>query len=293
MKPQLLKVPKGHSYSFNARQDMIPNINNNWHYHIELELIHFHKGKGMQFVGDNMKHFGEGDIVLIGSNLPHFWKYDQAQDEKGNGQNTDPYSTVIHFKENFWGDCFLNLPESSAIRSVLHKAQRGILINVNDAPLIAQEMDRICSIEGIERLIALLRCLSEFANKSDKIKTLSSLGFKYAYTPSDSERINQVYDFTLKNFKNAIVLEKIASIANMAINSFCRYFKTKTGKTYLQFLNELRIGYACKLLIDNNYSTKQICFESGFNNFTSFHKIFKKSKGKTPQQYYKEHLNTV
>jgi AraC-like DNA-binding protein len=293
MKPQLLKVPKAPSTSFNARRDRIPNINNNWHYHSELELIHFHKGQGMQFVGDNMKNFGPGDIVLIGSNLPHFWKYDEIDEKPGKEEPTVAYSTVIHFTENFWGDCFLNLPETATIKSIIKKAQRGILAHEKEVPHLAAELDKIYSAEGVERIIALIRCLSEFADNSNKTKLLSSLGFRYEFNTAGNDRINAVYDFTLKNFKNTILLEKVSSIANMAVNSFCRYFKTKTGKSYMQFLNELRIGYACKLLIDNRYSVKQICFESGFKNFTSFHKIFKKNKGKTPQQYFKEYLNKV
>lgn len=289
MKPELIKVPVDVSHSFSVRRDMIPNINSKWHYHVELELIHFHKGHGMQFVGDNIKSFGKGDIILIGSNLPHFWKYEETQDERYTSESSLPYSTVIHFKENFWGDCFLNLPEASLIKSIISKASRGILIHENEASKIITEIDKMSVTEGIERIIALLRCLTEFEN-SNKTELLSSIGFKYEYSASDSDRINAVFDYTLKNFKNPIALQKAASLAGMAINSFCRYFKTKTGKTYLQFLYELRIGYACKLLIDNRYSVKQICFESGFNNFTSFHKIFKKSTGRTPQQYFHEYI---
>lgn len=288
MKPRLLKVPTGITNSFSIRRDMIPNINCNWHCHVELELIHFHKGHGLEFIGDTVKSFRKGDIVLIGSNLPHYFKYEEVYDRNIEHESDIPYSTVIHFTENFWGDCFLNLPEAEMIKSVIKKAQRGILIKEKYARRVKNQMTNICKVGGIERIIALLRCLAEFAN-SGKTELISSIGFNNEYNLSNSDRINAVYDYTLKNFRDTIHLSTVASIAAMAVNSFCRYFKLKTGKSYLQFLNEIKIGYACKLLIDNRYSVKQICFESGFKNFTSFHETFKKIKGSTPQQYFKEY----
>lgn len=288
MKPQLLKVPTGISNSFSIRQDMIPNINCNWHCHAELELIYFQKGHGLEFIGDNIKNFGKGDIVLIGSNLPHYFKYEEGNDKKINYESCIPYSTVIHFTENFWGDCFLNLPEAEKIKSLIKKAQRGILIKEKDSGSVKNQMINMCNVGGIERIIALLRCLTEFAN-SDKTELISSIGFNNEYNLSNSDRINSVYEYTLKNFRDTIHLSTVAAIAAMTVNSFCRYFKLKTGKSYLQFLNEIKVGYACKLLIDNRYNVKQICFESGFKNFTSFHEIFKKIKGRTPQQYFKEY----
>ncbi len=288
MKPQLLKIPIGISNSFSVRQDMIPNINCKWHYHPELELIQLHRGSGMQFIGDNVKKFSRGDVVLIGSNLPHFFKYEEDNDKNFSQKSKLPYSTVIHFNENFLGDGFLNLPETDLIKSVLKKAQRGITLKENYSVNIKDEITNISKVGGIERIIALLRCLTEFSN-SNKTELISSIGFKNEYDLSDSDRINSVYEYTLKNFKDTIQLSTVASIAVMAVNSFCRYFKMKTGKSYLHFLNEIKIGYACKLLIENRYSVKQICFESGFKNFTSFHEIFKKIKGKTPQEFYKDY----
>lgn len=286
MKPQLLKIPKGIADSFSARREMIPNVNNKWHYHAELELIYFHKGRGTQFVGDNIRSFGKGDIVLVGANLPHFWKYETTGAKEKNA--SIPYATVIHFTENFWGECFLNLPETASIKSIVKNAQRGILINEKNNTEIKNAIDNICATEGIDRIIALLKCLSALALSRKKIY-LSSIGFNYDGILPGNDKINDVYAYTLKNFKQPVQLKKIASVASLAVNSFCRYFKTRTGKTYIQFLLEIRVGYACKLLIDNRYSIKQICFESGFSNFTSFHKTFKKNTGKTPRQYFNEY----
>jgi AraC-like DNA-binding protein len=287
VKPKLLKVATGPDHSFSVRQDLYPYINNRWHYHTELELIHIHKGSGTQFIGDNIKRFDAGDIVLIGSNLPHYWKFDEKYFEKKGGPKA--LSTVIHFFENFWGDKFINLPETKPIKTVLEKARRGMAVNGKDAERIRLLIEKINSSEGLTRMMTLIECLSAFASAKN-ITLLSSMGYNFDFSESENERINAIYNYTLSKFHNEIYLEDIASVAGMVPNSFCRYFKSRTGKTYSQFLTELRVGQACKLLIENKLSIKQLCFESGFNNFTCFHKNFKSITGKSPQKYQQEYL---
>jgi AraC-like DNA-binding protein len=279
MKPKLLKVPRTPAQSFSVREDRDPFINNRWHYHAEVELIFFHQGSGTQFVGDHIKRFHPGDIILVGSNLPHYWRFD------------DPgpvHSTVIHFSENFWGDAFLELPETKPIRSLLEKARRGILVSAREEGGIPALVEKIRSAEGVGRIIALIECLSNFAG-SDRLQLLSSIGFRPDFSESENDRINAIYDYTFHHFTQKIYLDQVATVAGLVPNSFCRYFKSRTGKTYTQFLTEIRIGHACKLLLDNRISIKQLCFESGFNNFTCFHKNFRMITGKTPQLYLKEH----
>ncbi len=287
MKPKLLKVSKGPSHSFSVREDKDPFINNRWHYHVEVELIYFHSGGGTQFVGDHIKRFHPGDIILVGSNLPHYWRYDDAYFQ---GEKALPvHSTVIHFSENFWGDAFLDLPETRPIKSLLEKARRGIQVTAKEEKSIPGLIAKIRRSEGVDRIIALIECLSAFA-ASDSIRTLSSIGFRREFSESENERINAIYDYTFRRFTQKIYLEEVSAIAGLVPNSFCRYFKSRTGKTYSQFVTEIRVGHACKLLIDNRISIKQLCYESGFNNFTCFHKNFKHITGKSPQHYLKEHL---
>ncbi|HXB06745.1 MAG TPA: helix-turn-helix domain-containing protein [Puia sp.] len=284
MKPKLLKVPRTPAHSFSVREDRDPFINNRWHYHAEVELIIFHKGSGTQFVGDHIKRFQPGDIILVGSNLPHYWRYDDLHfREEGT-----VHSTVIHFSGNFWGDTFLALPETKPIRSLLEKARRGILVSARDEERIPALVRRIHSAEGIGRIVALIECLSVFAS-SDRLQLLSSIGFRPDYSESENDRINAIYDYTFRHFTGKIYLGEVAAIAGLVPNSFCRYFKSRTGKTYTQFLTEIRVGHACKLLLDNRISIKQLCYESGFNNFTCFHKNFRLITGKSPQSYQKEH----
>jgi AraC-like DNA-binding protein len=287
MKPKLLKVSKGPSHSFSVREDKDPFINNRWHYHVEVELIYFHSGGGTQFVGDHIKRFHPGDIILVGSNLPHYWRYDDAYFQ---GEKALPvHSTVIHFSENFWGDAFLDLPETRPIRSLLDKARRGIQVTAKEEKRVPELIEKIRRSEGVDRVVALIECLSAFA-ASESLRPLSSIGFRREFSESENERINAIYDYTFRRFTQKIYLEEVSAIAGLVPNSFCRYFKSRTGRTYSQFVTEIRVGHACKLLIDNRISIKQLCFESGFNNFTCFHKNFKLITGKSPQHYLKEHL---
>ena len=285
MKPELLKVEVNAVHSFSTRQDLIPNINNRLHYHSQLELIHFVEGKGTQFIGDNIKRFNKGDIVLVGSNLPHYWRYDDLYSHENPKLTAE--SRVIHFKEDFLGECFLNLPENKIYRVLFEKAKRGIQIKGKAKIKVAELIQKLLYAEGPERIILMMECLLCIAN-SGSISLLSSFGFKYDAEESENDRMTAIYEYTLANYKKKIQLEEIAEVAGISPNSFCRYFKSKTRKTYSQFLLEIKIGQACKMLIESNLSIKELCYECGFNNFSSFHKYFKLITGLSPLSYKKE-----
>ncbi|HEY1200396.1 MAG TPA: helix-turn-helix domain-containing protein, partial [Niastella sp.] len=168
-------------------------------------------------------------------------------------------------------------------------AKRGLQITGKTRTVVAEFLDVLLHTEGPHRIMLLTQALNAIA-ESEEAEPLSSIGFKHELPDAEHDRINAIYDFSLKNFKRPIQLDEIASVANISPNSFCRYFKSKTSKTFSQFLIEVRVGYACKLLIENKMSIKQLCFESGFNNFTSFHKYFKLITGKSPLNYQKEFI---
>lgn len=287
MRPQLLKVSTGPRHSFSVRRDLVPYVNNRWHYHPEIELIHFKKGEGTQFIGDSIKRFKSGDIVLVGAHLPHYWRFDDLYFEEDTRLQAD--IRVAHFCENFWGEQFLHLPENINIKTVLEKARRGLQITGKTRQQVAELLERLLHTDGSERIIILMEALNTIAD-CKQLTTLSSIGFKHDLVDAENDRVNAIYEYSLKNYKRKIQLEEIAAVANISPNSFCRYFKSRTRKTYSQFLIEIRVGQACKLLIENNLSIKQLCYESGFNNFTSFHKYFKMITGKSPLSYQKEFM---
>ncbi len=225
--------------------------------------------------------------MLVGSGLPHYWRFDDCYFDEHADNNAD--IRVAHFCEDFWGTQFLHLPENINLKKILDKAKRGIQVTGRSRQKVAELLEELLHIDGPHRISLLIEALNIVADCKEP-EALSSIGFKHDFVDAENDRVNAIYDYSLKNFKRPIQLEEIASIANISPNSFCRYFKSRTRKTYSQFLIELRVGHACKLLIENNLSIKQLCYESGFNNFTSFHKYFKMITGKSPLIYQKEFM---
>lgn len=282
MKPHLLNVSTNSVDSFSARRDIMPDVNNLWHYHSALELIYIKKGRGTQFIGDSIKNFNDGDVVLLGSNLPHYWRFDQEFFETTDGEPVDVYA--VHFKEEFLGKDFLNLPENQEIKRIFAQAKQGIKLEGAAKDKIAALMPQIIEATGTMRIIRLLEVLTVIANCSEK-NILVSLGFKPNFLENEKDRIQSIYNYTISNYKKKIELKEIAAVAKISPNSFCKFFKTKSRKTYTQFLNEIRVGQACKLLIENDLTVKEICYDCGFYNFTSFHKYFREITGKSPLKY--------
>lgn len=287
MKPVLLKVSPQPAQSFSVRQDTVPYVNSRWHYHRELELIYFEKGHGTQFVGDDIRNFHDGNLVLVGANLPHYWSFDPEYFDGTQNYQTDVL--VTHFRQDFLGNTFLGLPENKSIKDLLDSAQRGIHISGDTRDIVRDMLYKLKTVTGTRRVTLLVDTLAVIASCKD-LGYLSSMGFNPQYQDHESDRINDIYAFALKSFKRKIMLDEIADIAGMSRNAFCRYFKSRTGKTFSQFLIELRVGHACKLLIENNLNVKQICYESGFHNFAGFHKYFKQYTGRSPLNYQKEYL---
>jgi AraC-like DNA-binding protein len=288
MKPQLLKISQSPVQSFSVRHDLKPSMDNKFHYHPEVELIHFIKGKGTQFIGDSITEFQSGDLILLGSNLPHYWRF-----EKNSSKDNAQYGEVqvAHFSESFLGEHFLNLPENKAIKDLLEKSKRGIKVNGKNKERVAGLLGHMQEAQGPDRIIYLMLALVEII-KSEALEILSSVGFTQLNEDNHENRIKAIYDYTFANYRKKIHLGEIAEIAKISPNSFCRYFKSFTRKTYSQFLTEVKVGQACKLLIDNRLNIKQVCYESGFNNFASFYKCFKEITGKSPLNYQKEFITS-
>jgi len=285
MKPLLLKVSSGPAHSFSVRRDVLPDINNRWHCHPELELIYFKKGGGTQFIGDSIKQFKAGDMTLVGSNLPHYWRFDDVYFDHNGNEKVE--IIVVHFCENFWGDHFLQLPENKLIKVLLERSKRGLQISGGTKEKLTVLLEDMLDTDGAERIIMLLKALNTMAI-SNPVNYLTSIGFKYDHNESENDRLNNIYEYSVRNFRKKIYLDEIAEIAGVSSNSFCRYFKSKTRKTYSQFIIEIKVGYACKLLIENKMNIKQWCYDSGFNNFSTFHKHFKQVTGKSPLMYQNE-----
>lgn len=289
MKPHLLKFNLKNESSFVIRHDIVPHFYNKWQYHPELELVYIIKGSGRQFIGDNVHHFKAGDMILLGSNLPHLWRNEEKYFKKNSRLSAE--AIVIHFMPDCFGEYFLKLPENKALLKLFEKAQQAVRIKNNTKGKIIELLEKLLTAKGSERIILLLQILDSIAI-SKETKTVCSKGLQFHYPTSDSDRLNHIYQYILNNFSREITLAQIANVAHISPHSFCRYFKSRIKKTFSSFLLEVRVGHACKLLAETNKSVAEICFESGFNTFSNFNRHFKAITGTTPllHRYHYQHM---
>ena len=275
MKPHIQKLPLSEHSSFVADTFTTPYFETPWHYHAEYELVLIIQGKGKRFIGNHVADYKEGDLTFLGPNLPHLFRKEEAQAEGG--------SLVIHFKEEFIGKEFSQIPEMQKIKLLFQKSRMGLQINGQTRKVIIDKMHEMLTLQGMERLICLLSVLSVLASSSeyDLLSSPEIIG----QNGNDSDRLDKVFDYVMTHFKEEIQLEEVAGIANMSYSGFCRYFKNRTKKNFSHFVNEIRIGYACKRLMESDVSISNICFESGYNNMTNFNEQFKKIVKCTPHQF--------
>lgn len=280
MKPIFLKIESTNTYT--VREQTIPHVYSKYYYHPQVELVYFEKSDGMCIIGDKVHIIKEGDIFLLGQNLPHLFK----NDEKYLNRKLKVRIIVLHFLPEFWGKDFLDLPDMKSIKTLLKKADRGILIHGNTRRKSGELMKEMLNANGEERIILLLQTLSIIA-RSKEHKPVLPIGFQPLFDEQNEDRINEIYSYTMQNFHKKINTKEIAAVAHLSEHSFCRYFKNKTGKTYTGFLHEIRIKHACKLLSESKLSISQIINECGFINYANFFRYFKQLTGKTPAEYQK------
>lgn len=286
MEPLLEKISLTSRNSFAFKEDILPFISTPWHFHPEYELTLISESSGKRFVGDHVDFFYPGDLIFVGPNLPHFHRNSEIYYE--GKQEFGVRALVVHFLENFLGEQFFEAPEMMDIRQLLTNSKRGLLVVGKTRQEIAHMMERLVKREGFDRILLLLQIL-HILSKSSELTPLSSAAFlNVAYSSSDMARVNIVYQYILDNYRNNLSLEDVAAQVNMSSSAFCRFFKKRTGKTFSRLLNELRIGYACKLLMVSDYTASQICYDSGFNNFSYFSRQFKEITQVTPMKYKKQ-----
>ena len=288
MKPHFHKVPITLQSSFSIRHDIKPDFGNIWHYHPELELHYNIKGEGVRFIGDNISNFAADEMVLLGENLPHTWR---CKDEYfQNNPDLNVEAMVIHFLPDCLGKHLLSLPEAYLIPKLFEKAKSGMIIYGKAKTQLAELMEKAIHATNLERIIILLTILKTLA-ETDEFELITTKNTFYQSNESETLRINKICTYTLTNYKKDITLEEVASLSNLSITSFCRYFKLMTKKTYYDFLIEIRVSHACRFLIENKLPTEMICFNCGFNNVSNFYRHFKKVTGLTPLDYKRKYLN--
>lgn len=265
-----------------------PHFNPIWHFHPEFQISYIMEGEGTRFVGDNVQIFKEGDLVLTGPNLPHLWRSDDAYFEKDSTLVTR--GLVIYFDHDLLGKSLLHREEFYIIRKLVENSLRGIEFYGEVREQIRRLLLEMADEKGFRRIIKLLEILEMLANTKD-FALLTSPSYVNSFKGNDSEKMSLVYDYVMTNFKTKITLEEVAEMLNMTTTSFCRYFKPRANKTFTRFVNEIRIGHARKLLLEDNFNISQISYECGFNALSNFNRQFKAITDLSPLEYRKLFLD--
>lgn len=276
MKPSLEKITSPSSAgSFISYSFATPRFRFKWHYHPEYELTLIVKGGGKRWVGDSYEPFASGDLVLMAGMLPHTWVSEDTSRGKSN-------AVVIQFTEAYINK-FSQFSECEEIFRMLTKAERGIVFTGKNLTLIKDKIVKLPHAIGANRLIDLLSILHELSVL--KSTTLSTILFRKEVNAVQESRINKVCKYIQENFRKFLPLKEVSALVNLSESAFCKFFKRLTGKTYSDYVNEVRIGHACRLLQESEFAVAEIAYSVGFESLTYFNRVFVRKKKIKPREY--------
>ena len=247
-----------------------------FHFHPQMELTWIVKGSGMRYVGRSVQEFKEGDLVLLGSNLPHCWINQKTEDMVG--------AHVIQFKEDFLGTDFFNLPEMESIKTLIEQSKSGFVISKPTSATIQEKIQQLSTSPPVKRIYCLLEILEVLASSVD-LTLLDESMVKLNQDLPHIERFNKVISYLIQNYKQDIHLEQMAELVHMTPSSFCRFFKGVMKKTLIEVVMEFRIKHASYLLATTDLNISQVAMESGFGDLPYFNRRFKKMMGCNPSTY--------
>ncbi len=288
IKPTYEALPLNQQSSYTLRVFEELEFTAPFHFHPEFELTAILKGKGNRFVGDHMASFDAGDLLLLGSNLPHCWK-----SETNITHEISAHSVVIQFKQDFLGDNFWNKYEMQNLMQLLEKSQLGIQFTGNDTSEVINKMLELTTIDDpFKRLLTFLDILNDLA-LSKTYKILNKKALVHAQSAYENNRLHAVQSYLIDHFKQKISLNEIAEVANMSPNAFCKYYKKITQKTFMETVSAYRLNYALQQLLQTEKPITEICFESGFTDVSYFFKTFKSKLNESPLAYRKKVLKNL
>ena len=268
--------------SFRINQYSTPHFEYKWHYHPEFELTLIESGVGDRFIGDSFERFQKGDLVLIGPDLPHTWMSDKEK-------NIVSAAVVIQFSSHFI-ERFLTLNEFNQLKKILTICGQGLYFPKPTNEII-HKMANISQTQGIARVNALLEIFDMLTVLEYQV--LASPFFQPIKNEENELRINTIFEYMLRNSSKNMSLKDVADLIHLSESAFCKFFKRMTGKTYSDYLNEIRIGKACLLLTESDKTIAEIGFQTGFESITYFNRVFLKKKARTPSEFRKVSRNRI
>lgn len=259
-----------------------------WHAHSEYQLFVVLEGTGTRFIGDSIKSFRPGELILTGPHLPHVWRSDETYFDRNNDAITR--GIVIYLNENFLGDHILEKEEMLGLKKLFVKSMRGLEFHGAKKLQVIEMMKELVGLQGIPSVIHLLHIL-EILAVTKEYHYISSKAYDEGIDQHETDRLNKVYEYAFKNFRKKVLLEDLAELLHMTPTSFSRYFAMKNNKPFSRFIAEIRIKHACKMLTETDESIAQICYDCGFNTLSNFNRQFKEIMLKKPMQYKKEFMS--
>jgi len=258
-----------------------------FHSHPEFELVYILESHGKRIIGNAVESFESGDMVFLGDDIPHVWLNDEIFYKGINSLKAK--AIVIYFSRDLFGDSFYELPEAQDVKKFFSQAIKGVSITGQTNALISKKMEKLLKKKGFEVVMGLIEILF-LLSKSKDLRYINDNSYVSVNDENKNDRLAEVFQYVKSNYKEEISLDEIAKIANLTPTSFCRMFKSKTKKPFVEYLNEIRVSNACKYLIETDLGISEIAYECGYKTASNFNKLFKKLIGTTPKEYRKNAL---
>lgn len=289
MKPALEHLPKEKDNSFVVKFFDYSYYPTPWHYHPEYEIVMVTESTGKRFIGDHISDFQPGNLAFLGPNIPHTYRNDEKYYAEKSWLRAK--SIVIHFTESSLGNDFLKLPEAQPLHKLFEQSLHGLDILGETHESISRKLYDIVKLSGLKRWLCLVDILLELSES----KSLSPITKTphIGYNEKESKRLCNVFDWITNNFHKDIKLAEAAQIAQMNENAFSRFFSLRTRKTFSGFVQELRLQKAAKLLVENDMTITEVCYECGYNNVSNFNRQFLNHYQMNPMKYKKMFLSKM
>ncbi|WP_162946441.1 AraC family transcriptional regulator [Chitinophaga barathri] len=288
MKPVFTKIKEDVQMEvFAVRVIDLPYFSTEFHFHKECQLVYVVESEGKRIIGDSVENFSSDELILLGQDIPHVWHNDKRYFEKDTDtRETYARSVALFFDPEKLQEAMGLFGSAKPVEALLKKAARGMKFTGRTKASLRQMLLEMTRQKGFEQLVTFIRML-DLLTRTREFELLASTGYVNTYQAKDNDRIDRVFKYVFTHFKSDIQLNDMASLVNMSKQAFCRYFKSRTQKTFINFVNEVRIGHACRLMAGGETQISCLAYESGYNSLSNFNHFFKEIKGMTPREYLK------
>ncbi len=283
MKPVFAKIQEESQMGiFAVRVIDLPYFSTEFHFHKECQLVYVVESEGRRIIGDNVENFNSDELILLGPDIPHVWHNDRKYFDRDNSAHARSVALFIDPDKLLASMAQFGLERQTEL--LLKKSQRGMKFSGQAKKTLKNILLEMTDQQPFAQLISFMRILDTLT-RTREYTLLASHGYVNTYQAKDNDRIDTVFKYVFSHFKNEMQLDDVAKLVNMNKQAFCRYFKSRTQKTFVQFVNEVRIGHACKLLAEGDHPIAALAYECGFNSLSNFNRFFREIKLMTPRDY--------